>query len=133
MIVCQRTRKMTKTLISGTFFKINYLKLLEIIEKGIETKQKIKSRYRIIGEEINYEDNLHEIYIFSLNSKNKGNKVDDYNIDAEYKGSIEDATIFLEKLATLFQAESIKYEFEYNEIVDDVEGEEYQLYHPDLL
>ncbi|BDS12806.1 hypothetical protein [Aureispira anguillae] len=123
--------EMVKTLISGTFFDTNYDQLIAIFKKVLKNEEKIRLKHRVVGEEINYEDDLHEIYIFSLNN-HKSPKIDDYNINSEYKDNVKNATIFLEELASVFQAENIKYEFEYNEVIGGVEGEEYELQHPDL-
>lgn len=122
---------MKTTLISGTFFDVSYHTLMEVFAKILD-KKKLRLKIRVVGEEINYEDDLHEIYIFSLNDSKDGIK-DDYHIDSEYKGDLENTTAFLNQLIDILKKEKMIYRFEYNEQEGDIEGEEYQLYHPDLL
>jgi hypothetical protein len=123
---------MKQTVVCGFLYDTNIGQIGTVLEK-ILNKEKLITKFRIIGEQIDYEDELLELFIEHAGISNKKTSSSNYTVSMSFEDSITSTTCFLEKLATLFQAESIKYEFEYNEIVDDVEGEEYQLYHPDLL
>ena len=123
---------MKTVLISATFYSIAFDSLIHILEQLLD-KDKLRPRYRIIGEEINYEDDLFEIYIYSLESPKKEKGIDDYLFDTEYKGSLKDAEAFIQKLINELLAANIKYQFEYNEAIDEEGvGEEYVLEHPQL-
>lgn len=126
---------MKTVLIVGTFFNTTSQKLLEIFE-GLLVKEKLRFKVRISGEEINYEDDLLEIYIYSLGHQqnvNLNQGFDNYQFETEYKGSLNESEKFLNKLISIFLKEDIKYQFEYSEAIDGEEvGEEFELEHPGL-
>ena len=100
---------MTNTLIVGTFFNTTSQKLLEIFE-GLLVKEKLRFKVRISGEEINYEDDLLEIYIYSLGhqqNENLNQGFDNYQFETEYKGSLNESEKFLNKLISIFLKEDI--------------------------
>lgn len=119
---------MKTVLISGLFYNVDFKSLTIILSKSIN--KQLSSSSLIEGEEINYEDDLHEIYIHRDDMKINS---EDYIFDSEYKGNLQDANTFLKKLIDELLVANIKYKFEYNEAVDDeAVGEEYVLEHPQL-
>lgn len=123
---------MKETIVCGFLYDTSIVQIGTVLEKVLD-KEKLFTKFRIIGEQIDYEDELLELFIEHAGTSNNKNSGSNYTVSMSFEDSITSTKGFLEKLATLFQAENIKYEFEYNEVVEGVEGEEFQLYHPDLL
>lgn len=123
---------MKQTVVCGFLYDTSIKQIGKILETELN-KNKLTTKFRILGEQIDYEDELLELFIerAALSPNNSPNS--NYTVSMTIENGIISTKHFLEKLATLFQKESIKYEFEFNEIVNDIEGKEHQLYHPDLL
>jgi len=123
---------MKQTVVCGFLYDTTITQIGKILEQELN-KNKLTTKFRILGEQIDYEDKLLELFIERAVLIPNGSPNSNYTVSMTIYSDIISAKQFLERLATLFQIESIKYEFEFNEIVNDVEGKEQQLYHPDLL